>query len=76
MIKDAEIARDDLIVQDGSRWNVNSTSVVGYNDYSSRQDNIVPKCHISSHSEVIKFKNVRRGLESRQKVINLRQRVL
>ena len=38
VIQDAEVARHNLILQHGTGWNVDSISMIGYDDYRSLQE--------------------------------------
>ena len=52
------------------RWNVDSGSMIGNNDNRPAQVDIVPKCNITSDSQMVKFQNMWSGSESCKKKID------
>ena len=40
MIKNAQVARNDLVFQNSARWDVNTVTVVGDNDNRSLETNV------------------------------------
>lgn len=71
MIEDVEVARDDLVLEDTARGNVNVRASVGNNDNSTLEDNICSESNISSDSQMVQLQDVGRVLEARHEAVDL-----
>jgi len=50
MIEDAKVARDNLVLEDTARRNINSLTKVGHDDDSSGKSDIGAKSNVSTDS--------------------------
>lgn len=71
MIQNAEVARDDLVLQHGARWNVDSVSMIRNNDHSSLETDILAKGYVPRNCEMIGFQHVWDGFETTQEFRHL-----
>lgn len=71
MIKNTQVARNHLVLQDGTVWNIDSLTFVGNYDNGTGQCHTGAKVDIATHRKVIKFKHVRNSLEALLILINL-----
>lgn len=53
MVKDTKVATHDLVLKDRTWWNVDSVTVISYNDDSSTKLNVGAKSDVSSYSKVV-----------------------
>ena len=61
MVQDSQISGDDLVLQDGSSWDVNPVPVVGDDDDSPPETDSLPEGDIARHGEMIQLQHVRDG---------------
>lgn len=66
MIENAKVARDDLVLQDGARWNVDSVSMIRNYDHSSLETDILAEGYVPRNCEMIGFQHVRDCFETTQ----------
>jgi len=71
MAVDAQIAGDNLIVQNRTRRNIDTVAVIGNDDHRALQRNILAKRHITGHRQMIQFQHVRNALETIQEIFHL-----
>lgn len=64
MVKNPEVAGDNLAVKDRPRGNINARALIRHNNYSSLESDIAAKVHISSDGEVIELEDVGDALEA------------
>ena len=71
MIQNTKVARDDFVLQIGSRGDINTIAMVSNNDDSSFESNITAEGDISRDGQVVKFQNIWDGLKTLQEVFHL-----
>ena len=55
MIKNPEISRHNFIFKYGSIWDINTVSVISYDDDRTFQRNSFTKCDISRNGEMVQL---------------------
>ena len=70
MVQDSQISGDDLVLQDGSSWDVNPVPVVGDDDDGPPETHSFPEGDVPGHCEVVQLQHVRDGTKSDQKVLH------
>jgi len=70
MIQDTEISRDDFVFKEGSRWNIDSFTMVRNDDHSTLECDIFSKSDITADCQMIKFQHVRDVGEPAHKFVN------
>jgi len=64
MIQNAQVARDDLILENRTRWNIDSVSVIRNDDDRALETDILAKGHIAGNSQMVSLEHVRNGFEA------------
>ena len=70
MVQDSQISGDDLVLQDGSSWDVNPVPVVGDDDDSPPETDSLPEGDIARHSEMIQLQHVRDGAKPDEEILH------
>lgn len=87
MLKDSKIARDDLILKDGTGWNIDSITMVGNDDHRTLQHrrwpspsqirdthsqrNAFAEGHIARHRQTVQLQTVGDALKSGEEIFDL-----
>lgn len=71
MIDNAQVARNDLVLKQRSRWNIDTLSVIRYYDNSSLERDISSKENVSTDSQVIQLEYIWNSLKSIQELLDL-----
>ena len=61
MVQNSQISRHDLVLQDGSSWDVDPVPVVGDDDDSPPETDASPEGDVPRHGEMVKLQHVRNG---------------
>jgi len=58
MVENAEVAGDDLVLQDGPRGNIDAVAVIGDDDDRSLQSDILAEPHVARDRQMIQFQKI------------------
>jgi hypothetical protein len=64
VIENAQVARDNLILQDRTRWNIDSVSVIRNYDDRALETDILAKGNIARNSQMVSLEHVGNGFEA------------
>lgn len=71
MIENTQTTSNNLVLQDGTRRNVNVFTMVSNDNHSTAKLHLGAKADITGNSQVVQFQDLRNGLETGQKVVDL-----
>mmetsp|Transcript_34103 Transcript_34103/g.57323 ORF Transcript_34103/g.57323 Transcript_34103/m.57323 type:complete len:269 (+) Transcript_34103:106-912(+) len=70
VIENAQASRDDLVLKEGARGDVDVLVMVGYDDHSSRECDIGSKAHVTRDSEMVELEDVGDVLETTHVIVH------
>ena len=70
MVQNSQISRHDLVLQDGSSWDVDPVPVVGDDDDSPPETDPFPEGDIPRHSEMVQLQHIWYGTKSDEKILH------
>ena len=72
MIKNPEISRHNFIFKYGSIWDINTVSVISYDDDRTFQRNSFTKCDISRNGKMVQLQDIGDRRKSWQELLDLK----